>query len=146
MSESETHARLVGAMLDAIVREHQTDELVIRADISSSREHAPTILVGGLRPDLLVNARAAGTTIIGEAKTARDVDTLHTRAQLKAFLEHLCTERNGVLWVSVPLARAGEAQRVVRTVRRDVQCERVRLVVSGWLLGLNQALEARWNG
>jgi hypothetical protein len=144
MSESEAHARLVSAMLRAIQNDHIIEPFQIRADLSMTGEHARTFSIASLRPDVIV-VLSDRRKIVGEAKTAGDVDTLHTRAQLKAFFEYLLVEPDGILWMSVPMASAGEALRVARTIRRENHCERIPLVVSGWLLGARD-WEQRWYG
>lgn len=143
MSESNSHTALVNATVDAILREYQGASVAVLADVSRTREYAPTFAIGGYRPDAYVRVLDDGAVTIGEAKTASDIDNLHTRAQLKEFFEHLATTRLGVLWMSVPLIRAGEALRVLRSARQTAKAAAVRIVVSGWLLG-QQRHEQRW--
>lgn len=145
MSEGEFHVRLVTALLGAMVRHYANDELTVCADIASTREYLPPTLIGNQRPDVWARTGHSRTTIVGEAKTPRDVDTLHTRAQLKAFLEFLACETKSVIWMSVPLAQAGEAMRLVRGLRQELKVPQVGIIVSGWLLGI-QDFERRWHG
>lgn len=145
MSESELHAQLVAATLTAIEAEHVGESLSIRADLSQTREHFASETMGGFRPDIVVRTLVSKRTIFAEAKTPRDIDTKHTRAQLKAFFEHLTMEYQGVLWMSVPLAHAGTAIRVAIEVRREFRLATVPLIVSGWLLGI-RPWEHRYHG
>lgn len=145
MSEGEVHARLVLAMVKAIRREFPDEDLQIAADLVQTRELLSPITMGGVRPDVLATvARTVRHTILGEAKSRKDVDTAHTREQLKQYFEYLAWEPDGRLWLSVPLTNAGEGLRVVRAARRDARCERVPAVVSGWLLGAAD-IETRWH-
>jgi hypothetical protein len=145
MSEGAVHARLVKVLLQTIVYEFDGDTSFIWADQPADRRLLPTFAIGDMRPDLYARDQSASRTIIGEAKSANDVDTLHTRAQLKEFFEHLASERDGMLWIAVPLARAGEAFRVARGVRSSTGMHHVKFVVSGWLLGPTD-VEQRWHG
>lgn len=145
MSEGAVHARLVTVLLRTIVHEFHGGNPLVWADQPADGRLLPTFAIGDMRPDLYARDQGAARTIIGEAKSARDVDTLHTRAQLKEFFEHLACERDGMLWLAVPLARAGEAFRVARGVRSSTGTHRVRFVVSGWLLGPTD-VEQRWHG
>ncbi len=144
MSESDAHAALIWATLGVIRRRFDGTPLAIRADVPQTGDFAATFAIGGFRPDVYVKQTGHGIVVIGEAKTARDIDNLHTRTQFKEFLEHLCTVPDGTLWVSVPLQRAGEALRVLRGVRREAKAEKVKLIVSGWLIG-KQSIERRWH-
>lgn len=144
MSESEIHSRLVNATLRVIREWASNDTLDIWADQPTLREHLSPYAIGEVQPDIIAIKRDTRFTIFGEAKTAWDVDNLHTRKQLKEYYEYLLTRPDGLLWFSVPLASAGEAMRVAKTVRREARCERVGLIVSGWMLGTD-AIETRWN-
>lgn len=144
MSESELHAKLVEALLGAITREYPDGGLLVRADSVSMSDLPIVFRIGGLRPDLWIRTRVATRTIVGEAKSSHDIDRLHTREQFKQFFEYLHTEGGGMLWIAVPLARAGEALRVAREERRRWACESVPIVVSGWLLGRGEQ-EMRWH-
>lgn len=145
MSEGAVHARLVLAMVSAVRREFPAEEIRISADLLDTREYLTPTEMGGVRPDLLATVeRATRRTILGEAKSRKDVDTPHTWAQLKQYFDYLACEPDGLLWFSVPLGNAGEALRVVRAARRDAGCVRVQAVVSGWLLGATD-VETRWH-
>jgi hypothetical protein len=58
----------------------------------------------------------ATRTILGEAKTQKDLETDHSRHQLTAFLYHLSCQSRGVLIVAVPWQIVGAAQRTVRLI------------------------------
>ena len=141
MSEGEIHSQLVVAMIKAIT-EAAGKPPALFSDCISIHEHWRSPIIGGSRPDVLAR-ESNGKTTIGEAKTLSDIDNLHTRAQFKQFFEHLCTTREGTLWISVPLGGAGEALRVAREVRSSVKCLNVKIVLSGWLIG-RSFFERRW--
>jgi hypothetical protein len=145
MSEGETHARLVSALLEAIRAECGANDIDVRADMTCDGRYGMPYEIAGMRPDLLVRQRDPARVILGEAKTFRDIDTVHTREQLKLFLEHLITQPEALLWLSVPLVGAGAAVRVVRVTRAACRCEQVPFRVSGWLIGAAN-VERRWHG
>lgn len=116
----------------------------IWADHAATREYLTPFVIGEYQADLVVIRRDTRFTVIGEAKTQRDVDNIHTRRQLKEYYEFLLTQPGGLLWVSVPIGVGGTTLRVAKTVRREAKCERVGLVVSEWLLG-DHDIETRWN-
>lgn len=73
----------------------------------------PPALVG-VRPDACGIAPVSGEFAFGEAKTCQDIDTLHTRKQLRVFgrLMH----RKGMtcrLYIAVPRSAAGVLDRVL---------------------------------
>lgn len=145
MSEGVVHSLLVSALVQQIQERLGAADLVVWADVPADGRYAATPAMGGLRPDVYARQKDTGTVILGEAKSARDIDTPHTRAQLRRFFEDLSPERDGLLWLAVPLSGSGPAIRVVRSVRIDSRCERVPFIVSGWLLGA-KSVERRWHG
>lgn len=145
MSESEFHQRLVDAAVRAIEIELHNTPFHLWASQPKWAVHPAPFQVGGVQPDVIAVRRDSGFSIVGEAKTPRDIDNRHTRKQLKYYFEFLVTQPSGLLWISVPLGCGGEALRIAHSLRREFQCERVGLRVSEWMLG-SAALETRWNG
>lgn len=145
MSESETHSRLVAATLRAVHEWADGATLDIWADHPATREHPAPFVIGQSQADLIAIRRDTRFTVIGEAKTQRDVDNAHTHRQLVEYYEFLLTQTGGLLWISVPFGIAGTALRVAKTLRREVKCERVELIVSEWLLDDDREFETRWN-
>lgn len=145
MSEGEHHSRLVAALLEAMRSEFSESISTIYCDSPLDGRFLRPRLIGAIRPDIHLQCTCPPLTIVGEAKSARDVDNLHTRSQLKEMLEHLTTVQEGLLWLAVPLAESGAAFRVANEVRRQLRADHVRFRVSGWLLGPNN-YERRWHG
>ena len=74
--------------------------------------------LAGIRPDALGVALETGDVAFGEAKTWSDIDTLHTRKQLRV-LGSLIRRENQVqchLYFAVPRSAAGELDRVLGRV------------------------------
>ena len=145
MSEGIVHSLLVLALVKQIEERLGPSDIVVWADTPVDGRYAATPTMGGLRPDVYARRKETGTVILGEAKSARDIDTPHTRSQLRKFFEDLSSEVDGLLWIAVPLSGAGSAMRIARSVRLDSRCERVPFIVSGWLLGAKN-VEQRWHG
>ena len=102
-------------------------------------------LLAGYRPDVYAVAHDSLRVLVGEAKTPGDIDNRHTRSQLGVYFEHLLNEAHGEIWIAVPLASAGTALRVCRSVRSRLGATRVPLVITGWLLGAKSFVEV-WRG
>lgn len=97
------------------------------------------------RPDIYAVERGSRRTIIGEAKTALDIDNDHTRCQLGAYFRHLAEGSAGEVWMAVPMMSAGTAHRVCRVVRQELGLNTVRFVITGWLIGPRPICET-WHG
>ena len=89
-------------------------------------------MLGDYRPDVYAVERESRRTIIGEAKTADDIDNNHTRRQLAAYFEHLAQSPSGEIWMAVELMSGGTAHRVCRAVRRGVGTGQISFVITGW--------------
>jgi len=76
---------------------------------------APPPIVAGLRPDAWGYDPAGSWVAVAEAKTAEDVDTEHTRAQLRAFrsLRSRTAGTQAKLYVAVPQSAARSLDRVL---------------------------------
>lgn len=132
MSESYLHKRLVAAVVQEIsIRVSSGGLLFVDGAHDLSNGRPPTL--GFVRPDVF--ARGSKEVIIGEAKTAGDIDNGHTYEQLQIYFNYLAHEQRGELWLSVPYDAAGLGHRVCRQVRRTAGCESVSFVVIGWMFG-----------
>ena len=79
--------------------------------------HAPPELAG-VRPDACGIAPATGEFAFGEAKTIQDIDTTHTRKQLRVF-GRLIHRQGGAacrLYIAVPRSAAGALDHVLSQV------------------------------
>lgn len=102
-------------------------------------------VLGVHRPDIYAVVRGTRHTIIGEAKTANDIDNDHTKRQLAAYFEHLGAGDTGEIWMAVPLISAGVAHRVCRVVRQGLGISTVPFTITGWLFGPKPLVET-WHG
>jgi hypothetical protein len=59
-------------------------------------------MIEGFRPDLYASSGVLQTVIIGEAKTAKDVETAHSREQYRAYARHLAVCARPTFILAVP--------------------------------------------
>lgn len=109
MAESLQHQRLVERIVNAVAGAlNGYDEALCLVDGTTDSDGIPH-KIGGFRPD--VYATDASIVIVGEAKTARDLESPRTEHQLRAFLKYVeaHTSRHLVLavhWTAVATAKS----------------------------------------
>jgi len=141
MPESVGHRQLVGALLGCIREKPWSTEPFVYADVAN---YSLPPIVGNARPDLFVHCPLRGETLIGEAKTERDLTTFHSAGQIEAYFKRLRDSECGELWVAVPWVCAGEAFRLCRSTKLRIKCE-VPFTVFGWMFGSTNYSRA-WHG
>jgi hypothetical protein len=147
MSESVTHMRLVQALLSCAAQHTEFAQFIMYCDEPSIDIGAPPQTIGSSRPDLLAKSHLSGHTLVGEAKTANDIDNSHTLRQLADFFGYLRTNRSGELWVAVPMSHGGTAIRICRNAREIADAASVPFLVSGWMFGpRDQRMARSWHG
>ena len=103
MPESAQHFQLVQKILLHVREEFKAlTALALVDDCSKSlfAEKPPNIF--GSVPDVFGIDAPHTVTIIGEAKTEKDLSTLRSKAQIKAFYEYLSYQTGGNLILAVP--------------------------------------------
>ena len=130
MPESSTHIRLVSSLVSWIATEYfQGEEGSVLVDSPESLAQAKPPGIAGYVPDVLGQGLLGGGVVIGEAKTASDVENLHTREQLEAFLRY-CAARPGSVFVfAVPWHMTRYARSLVGSVCRACKCGSVTTFV-----------------
>lgn len=111
MPESERHARLVKAIIAHLEERVGTiSDIAIRDDsIRPLRGERPPKLPRFI-PDVYATDVPTTKTMIGEAKTARDLETDRSQMQIASFLEHLSHTPNGLFILAVPPDRKARAK------------------------------------
>jgi len=136
MPESSTHVRLVSVLVSWIAAEYFRGErgsILVDAPENLARAKPPGI--AGYMPDVFGQCLPGGGVVIGEAKTAGDLENLHTREQLGAFLRY-CVARPGSVFVfAVPWHMTRYARCLIEIVRRTCVCEDVTTIVLEQLEG-----------
>jgi|APSaa5957512622_1039677.scaffolds.fasta_scaffold110790_2 hypothetical protein len=122
MAESLLHKYYVNQILVFINDTITTDDhsFITYADIDLFQGATPE-LIGGSKPDVLAVNQDRATVIIGEAKTAGDVENTHTMNQLLDYLKYLQKIKNGVLILAVPWHMTGVMDSMVRKAKRMMQ-------------------------
>lgn len=124
------HARLVRAILLYIEQEFgPMSDLCVRDDsVSPLRGERPPP-VAGFIPDVYATDVPTTLIIIGEAKTASDLESDRSRAQIGAFLAHLVQVPSGIFVLSVPLTASATARRVVASAQQALPLAATKIVV-----------------
>jgi len=117
MSESAVHGKLI-TRIEQQIRAEFADELdVLLIDRPGTKADAKPPRVGRFTPD--VWAQSKRRILLGEAKTAADLETAHSSLQLQAFLEHVVFSPPGSrLLVAVPAFMAPRAKLIVGALAR----------------------------
>ncbi|MDP1664243.1 MAG: hypothetical protein Q8L79_03875 [Methylobacter sp.] len=136
MSESDHHRRLV----QALAREISADAIwcnppIVYCDIQNGIALDVPPIIGNNRPDVFARDLATAALIIGEAKTANDIDNQHTFDQLASFFDYLRSQQQGELWMGVPWLNAGTAIRVCAHMRKKTAAQHVPIRVLSFMIG-----------
>ena len=127
MSESTAHMTLVNLLASWIAHSFLNGDyghILIDRPGQGSQRKPPTVY--DFTPDVYVINTPRYSLIIGEAKTARDVDNRHALEQIKAFLCK-CAEYETSLFVfAVPWHRVRLARSVIEYCKRKTGLEEVR--------------------
>lgn len=103
MAESSKHTALVQIIIEYIQQEYaDKTALGIIHDLCSPLRAEKPNRIDGYVPDVYAFDAPLTTTIIGEAKTADDLETEHSRRQITAFLSFLGQQKSGTFIIAVP--------------------------------------------
>lgn len=123
--ESDKHRELIG-QIGLWIRwkfPEAKDFIDDDSDGALGRPRPPSI--AGYRPDAFVLGGAQRTTIVGEAKTANDLDSEHSRRQLEAYIAYLSTFSDGVLVVSTQWQARRTAMSLLKRLLRQASAMHV---------------------
>ena len=128
MNESPTHFELVGKLLAWISANYSnTDSLCVFRDGLNVRASDKPPLVGSFFPDVFAEDTPPTLTIIGEAKTAADLETQHSRKQFRAFIEYLRVCENPHLVVATPWHAQPTAKTIISLITSELRAAHVRV-------------------
>jgi hypothetical protein len=71
-------------------------------------------MIEGFRPDLYATCGVIQAVIIGEAKTANDLETAHSREQYRAYARHLAASARPTFILAVPWQLRVRAKTLLR--------------------------------
>lgn len=128
MQESSAHAKLVDS-IKRWISEQTLDQnmLCMYCDCSSSIGSDKPPRIEGFVPDIYVKALDRELVIVGEAKTAHDMETRHSTAQFEAFLRHCASATNSLLVIAVPWDMVNCARSLIRYLKKKTNTETVRV-------------------
>jgi hypothetical protein len=117
--ESAKHVSLVESLICEVKERYAIHkDLMIFADHHRyGRDRPPTI--GAFTPDLFASRVPATFHIIGEAKTASDLESDRSARQLGSFLDHLALYPGSALLLAVPWVTAPRARSILARLRSD---------------------------
>ena len=134
MPESIQHHKLV-RFLTSQVKEIVPTECwsLIQIDSPESLNLTPQTQEG-YRPD--VYYRFNGLLIIGEAKTAKDVEMQHSRVQYESYLKECSVfEGQAYFLLAVPLLEKATANNILQRMKKQILGD-YQIIVKGWIDGL----------
>ncbi|MDH5415372.1 MAG: hypothetical protein OEW87_14645 [Flavobacteriaceae bacterium] len=135
MSESITHQNLVKAIHTWLKNENTNNDMSILVDLPEEDTTNRPTMINGFRPDLYAKRVSDNRIYIGEAKTKKDLETQHSRRQLRAFLEHLSILENSILILGVPWAMVPCARGLIERIKIDSKTNCVDFIVLDRLPG-----------
>lgn len=120
MPESRTHINLVRQLFDYVVQTQMDGDtgMVFVDSPDSSRQTRPP-LINGFTPDLYARHPRTGLVLIGEAKTAKDIESPHTERQIRGFLAKCAEETTSLFILAVPWDVVPYARWFLRIIQRD---------------------------
>jgi len=136
MGESVQHMRLVKSLAEWVVDayfENDAGHVLIDSPENSASAKPPRVY--GFVPDVYAERSAPRHLVIGEAKTARDLENRHTRDQLTAFLTRCGQVPDSALVVAVPWHMTRFARALLRVLQRQADVREVMTVVLDALEG-----------
>ena len=128
MAESLQHQRLVERVVKAVaVTLSDCNEAICLVDGTTDSDGIPR-RIGGFRPD--VYAADTSIVIVGEAKTAKDLESPRTEHQLRAFLKYVEAHTSRHLVLAVPWTAVTTAKSVLRHAAPNWSsvCSRVHIL------------------
>jgi hypothetical protein len=128
MSETATHVRLVGLIVEWIKRQYGgTPGLCIFCDCPPVLETEKPWPIEGFFPDVSAATTPPALTLIGEAKTIQDLETPRSYHQLSAFLSFLSARPKPALIMATPWQAAATAKNLVARAVTETNATTVRL-------------------
>lgn len=107
-------------MVHAEHRVGKLTDILVREDALRPRRGERPPKVSGFTPDVYATDVPTTMTLIGEAKTAADLDTKHSHAQIAAFLQYLAHTPGGLFVLAVPVSVKPRARWVLRELSRSL--------------------------
>ena len=137
MAESLQHQALVSRIVSAISIA-LGDTVICLVDRPENPGEIP-YMINKFRPDVF--AENVSVTVIGEAKTAKDLERPRTARQLRAFLKYVEVHSSRHLVLAVHWTNAATAKSVLRNASSDWGTVRGRVHILDGIYPLNLTAE-----
>ncbi len=130
MGESASHVALVRRLLDWTLTEVcQGEPVIVLVDLPEYHAASKPKRIGGFTPDLCAAGSSRYGAIVGEAKTAKDIERKHTVAQLEAFMKYCNSFDQSLLVLAVPWDMVPLTRSIIRDIRLKTCAKNVETVV-----------------
>jgi hypothetical protein len=129
MAESSAHQILVERLVQWMQRNISNSDIpVVLVDSPTTTAGNQPPAIGGYNPDVFCRTIGREHVLIGEAKTAGDIENKHSRDQFRAFLVYLKQFQSGTLVVAVPWRAVGQVMSLIRFLQRETDTVVVKTV------------------
>ena len=136
MPESAAHQFLVQQLVRWIsinCLDSKNSVLLVDEPTRTAIDKPPNL--SGYTPDVYWKSLDGSRVIVGEAKSAYDVESRHSRRQYESFLLHLSRANSGTLLIAVPWHVVNQAKSLVRVIQRGSGFANVQTVFLDQLPG-----------
>jgi hypothetical protein len=128
LSESSKHLELISRIVIYIQTKYG-NQVVLFHDLPARIGCDKPPKIGPFRPDVYAADAPPRIVVVGEAKVQQDLETLHSRGQIRAFLEFLRTQSQSEFVLAVPWQARARGRNILKTIAVEVDATRVNLVV-----------------
>jgi hypothetical protein len=132
VSESLNHTALLARLLNYVTHTFAADHnALILHDLPGAIGCEKPPMIEGFRPDLYATTYGAlQAVLIGEAKTANDLETAHSREQYRAYARYLAASTRSTLILAVPWQLRVRAKTLIRLAVEEAGAPNiVRIVI-----------------
>lgn len=128
MPESVEHYNMIDSIKQWIINNFDNSEnFSIYTDSPNSIQ---PIRLDGFIPDVYATSFSKDKQIIiGEAKTARDLDSKHSEKQILSFLKHCSNNKNSLFILAVPWDLVRYARSILNDLKIKCQAKSVRTII-----------------
>jgi len=130
VAESLNHVALLQRLFDYVQGTmNGKQHLAILHDLPAAIGCEKPPSIGAFRPDLYASDAPTTRVIIGEAKTAQDLETPHSRQQINAYAQHLAMYPGSTFILAVPWHLRGRAHALMSQAVVSACADQITLVV-----------------
>jgi hypothetical protein len=132
MAESSLHAALVERIVKNLTERNPDYLLFVDGCASTGLAIPPSIEM--VRPDVFGRDMKTKKAVIGEAKTADDIENPHTELQLLTYFRYLANDGGGMCCLAVPWKGLDKMYFMARKMQRIANASAIAFTVHGWTL------------